>query len=84
MWLLLRGRHPLPAYPLQAVLVVDLAETGEPLARIGRLIDDVDQCARGEAIRVCQQHDTGNRHDLIAPQMNEMSGRRSRNKFLQF
>jgi hypothetical protein len=53
MWLLRRGGHPLPAYPLQAVLVVDVAETGEALARIRRLIDEVDRCTRGETIRVC-------------------------------
>jgi hypothetical protein len=36
MWFLLRGGHRLPVYPLQAVLVVDLAETSEPPARIRR------------------------------------------------
>jgi hypothetical protein len=35
------------------VLVVDVAETGEALARIRRLIDEVDRCTRGETIRVC-------------------------------
>jgi hypothetical protein len=33
MWFLRRG-HPLPTHPLEAVLVVDFTETGEPLARI--------------------------------------------------
>jgi hypothetical protein len=32
LWFLRRG-HPLPTYPLQAVLVVDLTETGGPPAR---------------------------------------------------
>jgi hypothetical protein len=32
MWFLRRG-HLLPAYPLEALLVVDLTKTGQPLAR---------------------------------------------------
>ncbi|WP_424752773.1 hypothetical protein [Mycobacterium sp.] len=69
MWFLRRG-HPLPTYPLQAVLVVDLAETGEPLARTHRLIDEVDRCTRGETIRVRRRHSSGNGLELIALQMN--------------
>jgi hypothetical protein len=52
------------------LLVVDLAETGEPLARIHRLIDEVNRCTRGETIRVHQRHSSDNGHDLIARQMN--------------
>jgi hypothetical protein len=70
MWFLRRG-HPLPIYPLQAVLVVDLTETGEPLPRIHRLIDEVNRCTRGEAIRVRHRHSSDNGHDLIALQMNQ-------------
>jgi hypothetical protein len=66
MWFLRRG-HPLPTHPLEAVLVVDFTETGEPLARIQRLIDEVNRCTRGETIRVRQRHSSDNGHDLIAP-----------------
>ncbi len=51
LWFLRRG-HPLPTYPLQAVLVVDLTETDGPPARVRRLIDKVNRCTRGETIRV--------------------------------
>jgi hypothetical protein len=47
MWFVRRG-HLLPAYPLEALLVVDLTETGEPLARIHRLIDEVNRCTPGK------------------------------------
>lgn len=47
MWFLRRG-NLLPAYPLEALLVVDLTETGQPLARTHRLIDEVNRCTRGE------------------------------------
>ena len=70
MWFLRRG-HPLPTYPLQAVLVVDLAETGEPLARTHRLIDEVDRCTRGETTRVRQRHSSDNGLEPIALQMNQ-------------
>jgi len=69
MWFLRRG-HPLPAYPPEALLVVDLTETGQPLARIHRLIDEVNRCTRGETIRVRQRRSSDNGHDLIARQMN--------------
>jgi hypothetical protein len=69
MWLAPRG-HLFPAYPLEALLVVDLTETREPLARIHRLIDEVNRCTRGETIRVRPRCSSDNGHDLIAVQMN--------------
>jgi hypothetical protein len=70
MWFLRRG-HPLPTYPLQAVLVVDLTKTGEPLARIHRIIDEVNRCTRSKTIRVRERHSSDNGHDLIGLQMNQ-------------
>ncbi len=70
MWFLRRG-HLLPTYPLQAVLVVDPAETREPLARIRRLIDEVNRCTRGGTIRVHRRHSSDNGHAPIALQMNQ-------------
>jgi hypothetical protein len=55
MWFLRRG-DPLPTYPLQALLVVDLTETGERLARIHRLIDEVNRYTRSETIRARHGH----------------------------
>jgi hypothetical protein len=56
MWFLRHGHPYFPTYPLETVLVVDLTETGEPLARIHRLIDEVNRCTRGETIRVRHGH----------------------------
>lgn len=78
MWFLRRG-HPLPTYPLQAVLVVNLAETREPLARIRWLIDEVNRCTRGETIRVHRRHSSDNGHALITLQMNLPAGVRGQN-----
>ena len=70
MWFARRG-HLLPAYPLEALLVVDLTETGKPLARIRRLIDEVNRCTRGETIWVRPRCSSDNGHDLIAVLMNQ-------------
>jgi hypothetical protein len=63
MWFARHG-HLLPAYPLETLLVVDLTKTGEPLARIHRLIDGVNRCTRGETIRVRPRCSSDNGHDL--------------------
>ena len=70
MWFA-RRRHLLPAPPWEALLVVDLTEIGEPLARIHRLIDQVNRCTRGETIRVRPRCSSDNGHDLIALQTNQ-------------
>ncbi len=70
MWFRRRG-HPLPTYPLQAWLVVYLAEAGEPLARTHRLIDEVDRCTRSETIWVHRRYSDDNGQDLIALQMDQ-------------
>ena len=60
-----RGQH-FPKYPSETLLVVDLSETGEPLARIHWMIDEVNRCSRGDAIRARQRRSGDNGHDLIA------------------
>ena len=60
-----RGQH-FPKYPSETLLVVDLIETGEPLARIHWMIDEVNRCSRGDAIRARQRRSGDNGHDLIA------------------
>jgi hypothetical protein len=60
-----RGQH-FPKYPSETLLVVDLIETGEPLARIHWMIDEVNRCTRGDAIRARQRRSSDNGHDLIA------------------
>jgi hypothetical protein len=60
-----RGQH-LPKYPSITQLVVDLIETGEPLARIHWMIDEVNRCCRGDAIRARQRCSGDNGHDPIA------------------
>jgi hypothetical protein len=65
MWFLRRG-HPLPTYPLQTVLVVDLAETGVPLAHTHRLIDEVDRCTGLETIQIRRRYCSDTEHELVA------------------
>jgi hypothetical protein len=74
MWFLRHGHPYFPTYPLETLLVGDPTETGQPLARIHRLIDEVNRCTRGETIRVRQRHCSDNRHDLIGLQMNQTIG----------
>ncbi|BBY03260.1 hypothetical protein [Mycobacterium seoulense] len=64
MWFRRHGHPYFPTYPLETLLVVDLAETGEPLVHIDRLIDEVNRCTRGETIRVHQRHNSDNGHGL--------------------
>ena len=59
-------RTALSQYPSETLLVVDLIETGEPLARIHWMIDEVNRCTRGDAIRARQRRGSDNGHDLIA------------------
>jgi hypothetical protein len=51
---------------METLVLLDLTETGEPLARIDRIIHEVNCCTRGEAIHVRQRHSSENRHGLIA------------------
>jgi hypothetical protein len=50
--LFLRRGQRFVAFPLETLVLVDLAETGEPLERLRRLIHDVNWCTREQAIQI--------------------------------
>jgi hypothetical protein len=64
MWFLRRGHPYFPTYPLETLLVVDPTQTGQPLARVHRFIDEVNRCTRSETIRVRQRRSSVSAHDL--------------------
>jgi hypothetical protein len=74
VWFIRRG--PLfGSAPMETLVLLDLTETGEPLARIDEIIHEVDCCTRVEAIHVRQRHSSESRHDLIALAWRSAPGR---------
>lgn len=51
VWFLHRGGH-IVTFPLKSLVLVDLAETGAHLARLRRLLNDVDACTRENGIQI--------------------------------
>jgi hypothetical protein len=65
VWFIRRGPH-FRLSPAEALLLLDLAQTGEPPARIDAIFNEVDCCTRNEAIHIRPRHPGENRHDVIA------------------